>query len=128
VSALEYLLDAFPFKVINFHSDNGSEYVNKNVAKLLGKLLIEFTKSRPRQPNDNALAEGKKQFEYKNMMTLYEKLKSIEDAPCYLKDGVTFKQLDDIAYAMTDNEAADLLQRERKLLFKLIHEDCQKRA
>ena len=30
-------------------SDNGSEFVNYNVAKLLGKLLIEQTKSRPRQ-------------------------------------------------------------------------------
>ena len=59
IPALEALLAAFPFKIINFHSDNGSEYVNKTVAKLLGKLLIEFTKSRPRTSNDNALAEGK---------------------------------------------------------------------
>jgi hypothetical protein len=59
VPALEYLIDAFPFKVINFYSDNGHEYINKYFAKLLGKLLIEFTKSRPRQSNDNAIAEGK---------------------------------------------------------------------
>ncbi len=45
--------------IINFHSDNGSEYVNKAVARSLKKLLIEFTKSRPRKSNDNALAEGK---------------------------------------------------------------------
>ena len=38
---------------------NGSEYINKQVAKLLEKLLIEFTKSRARQTNDNALAESK---------------------------------------------------------------------
>ncbi len=36
--ALEELLDAFPFKIINFHSDNGSENVNKTVAKHLGKI------------------------------------------------------------------------------------------
>ena len=59
IPALEMLLDVFPFKIINFHSDNGSEYVNKTVAKLLSKLLVEFTKSRPRHSNDNALAEGK---------------------------------------------------------------------
>ena len=38
---------------------NGSEYVNHQVAKLLNKLLIEFTKSRSRRTNDNALVEGK---------------------------------------------------------------------
>ena len=38
----------FPFVIKGFHSDNGSEYINKQVAKLLEKLLIEFTKSRAR--------------------------------------------------------------------------------
>ncbi len=56
---LQDLIDQFPFKIINFHSDNGSEYINKTVAKLLNKLLIKQTKSRPRQTNDNALAESK---------------------------------------------------------------------
>lgn len=59
IPALEIILDAFPFKIINFHSDNGSEYVNATVANLLAKLFIELTKSRPRTSNDNALAEGK---------------------------------------------------------------------
>lgn len=182
IPALEILLATFPFTIINFHSDNGSEYVNKTVAKLLGKLLIEFTKSRPRQSNDNALAEGKnaavvrkvfgythipqryaeqlnqfnqaalnpyvnyhrpclyptiiidtkgkqkKKYEYKNMMTPYDKLKSLAHAEQYLKDGVNFKNLDDIARAMTDNEAADFLQQQRRLLFKHIHEDSLKKA
>jgi len=56
---LEDLLNQFPFVIKNFHSDNGSEYVNKVVSKLLNKLLIKQTKSRPRQCNDNALAETK---------------------------------------------------------------------
>jgi Integrase core domain. len=56
---LGVLLDAFPFVIRGFHSDNGSEYVNKTVANLLNKLLIEFTKSRARRTNDNALVEGK---------------------------------------------------------------------
>ena len=182
IPALKILLAAFPFRIINFHSDNGSEYVNKVVAKLLGKLLIEFTKSRPRQSNDNALAEGKnaavvrktfgyshipqhyakqlnefnqsvlnpyvnyhrpclyptitidkkgkqkKKYEYKNMMTPYEKFKSLPEAKKYLKKGFTFKKLDDIANALTDNEAADLLQKQRKLLFKTIHEGCKEYA
>jgi transposase InsO family protein len=57
--ALALLLAAFPFRIRGFHSDNGSEYINGRVAALLGKLLIEFTKSRARQINDNALAESK---------------------------------------------------------------------
>lgn len=53
------LLALFPFTILGFHSDNGSEYINKTVAKLLSKLLIEQTKSRSRHTNDNALVEGK---------------------------------------------------------------------
>lgn len=182
IPALKILLNTFPFKIINFHSDNGSEYVNQTVAKLLKKLLIEFTKSRPRKSNDNALAEGKnaaivrkvfgyshisqhyadqlnrfnqaalnpyinyhrpclyptlvidrkgkekKQYKYKNMMTPYEKFKTLHESEKYLKENFTFKMLDDIAKAMTDNESADYLQQQRKLLFKHIHEGEKKRA
>ena len=50
VPALEALMDAFPFEVKGFHSDNGSEYINYRVARLLRKLHVEeFTKSRPRR-------------------------------------------------------------------------------
>lgn len=56
---LEDLIEQFPFKIINFHSDGGSEFINKVVAKLLNKLLISQNKSRPRHCNDNALAECK---------------------------------------------------------------------
>jgi transposase InsO family protein len=56
---IRQLLDEFPFEILGFHADNGSEYINHRVAKLLEKLLIEFTKSRPRHSNDNALAESK---------------------------------------------------------------------
>jgi hypothetical protein len=56
---LEELLLLFPFVVINFHSDNGSEYINHIVAKLLNKLTIDQTKSRSRRTNDNALVETK---------------------------------------------------------------------
>jgi len=59
IPILEQLLAAFPFRVRGFHSDNGSEYINKRVAVLLEKLLIAFTQSRSRQSNDNALAESK---------------------------------------------------------------------
>lgn len=57
--ALKDALAQFPFEIINFHSDNGSEYINKVVARLLQKLLVTQTKSRSRRTNDNALVEGK---------------------------------------------------------------------
>jgi hypothetical protein len=56
---LESMIHQFPFVIRNFHSDNGSEFINKTVAKLLEKLLIEQTKSRPRRSGDNGLVETK---------------------------------------------------------------------
>ena len=53
------MLEQFPFRILGFHSDNGSEFINHRVAELLNKLLIEQTKSRPRHSNDNGLAETK---------------------------------------------------------------------
>jgi hypothetical protein len=176
IPVLEQMLESFPFKLISFHSDNGSEYINKNVAELLEKLLIEFTKSRSRHSNDNALAESKnasivrktlgykhipqkyaelinqfdkeflnphinfhrpcffpvittdekgkqhKKYPYQSMMTPYEKLKSLPKSEQYLKDGVTFEIMDEIAYAITDNKSADQLQKARQQLFKTIDE------
>jgi len=60
IPVLEALLQSFPFPILGFHSDNGSEYINRHVAQLLNKLLIEEqTKSRSRHSNDNAQAESK---------------------------------------------------------------------
>jgi len=42
---LALIIDQFPFVVVGFHSDNGSEYINHRVAKMLEKLHIEQTKS-----------------------------------------------------------------------------------
>jgi len=56
---LAAILAQFPFRIHGFHSDNGSEFINQTVAKLLNKLMIEQTKSRPRHSNDNGLAETK---------------------------------------------------------------------
>lgn len=173
---LEELLDTFPFLVQGFHADNGSEFINHRVAKLLNKLLIELTKSRPRHANDNALAETKngavvrkhlgyehiaqrwaptlnvfhrehfnpyinfhrpcffprlvtdakgrerRHYPYEAMMTPYDKLKSLPNAAHYLKPGVTFEHLDALAHRISDNDAAEQLQRAKHLLFKTIFE------
>ena len=169
---LEDLIEQFPFKIINFHSDNGSEFINKVVAKLLNKLLIQQTKSRARHCNDNALIEckngaivrkhmghihipanfakainqfykeyfniylnyhrpcgfsiiiknkkGKEKKIYKpeNYQTPYEKLKLLENAKQYLKDNVSFKILDKIAYQKSDNDFAQEMQKAKEKLFK----------
>ena len=56
---LQAVLAQFPFAILGFHADNGSEYINHQVARMLGKLHAEFTKSRACRSQDNALVEGK---------------------------------------------------------------------
>jgi len=172
---LHPLQDAFPFVIRGFHSDNGSEYINHQVAKLLEKLRIEQTKSRSRQTNDNALVESKngstirkhlgyshipghyaeqvnaltrdvlspyinfhrpcyfpteytdakgrlrKRYHYEDMMTPYDKLKSLPEAHTHLKPGIRFEDLDAIAFQCSDNEAAFLLQQAKAALFQRIN-------
>jgi transposase InsO family protein len=172
---LAQLIAAFPFTIQGFHSDNGSEYINHRVAKLLEKLRIEQTKSRARQTNDNALVESKngstvrkhlgyshipgrfatdvnlftrgplteylnyhrpchfptesvdakgkrrKHYRYQDLMTPYDKLKSLPQADQYLKPGISFQTLDAIATQCSDNEAARRLNQARAELFLFIN-------
>lgn len=59
IPVLEAILHQFPFRILGFHCDNGSEFINQNVAGMLEKLRAEFTKSRAYRTTDNALVEGK---------------------------------------------------------------------
>ena len=173
IPVLEALITAFPFTVHGFHTDNGSEYINGQVVALLSKLHVsEFTKSRARRSNDNALAESKngsvvrkhlgyahipgrfatqvnrftqnvlspylnfhrpcffptelidgkgrirKRYRYEDMMTPYERLKSLPGATESLKPGVSFARLDQLAHAMSDNQAAKQLNQARNKLFR----------
>ena len=171
---LEAALSQFPFRIYGFHSDNGSEYINKVVAELLNKLLIEQTKSRPRHCNDNALAEGKngavirKHMGYWHIpqrhaeiinrfyqnyfnpylnyhrpcgfatekisekgkvkkvydvyLTPYEALKTHLNASKFMKDDITFEQLDKISKEKSDNECAALMQKAKAELFNSFHQ------
>ena len=166
------LLNGFPFTIRGFHSDGGSEFVNYETAKLLDKLRIEFTRSRPRHTNDNALAECKngavirkimgyshipqkyatainnfyvealnpylnfhrpcffavdttdakgkirKTYPYEQIMTPWERLKTIPEYETFLKDGVTAQALELQANEMSDNAAAKKVQLARKQLFQ----------
>lgn len=59
VPLLGRLLENYPFRIVEFHSDNGSEFINQRVVDLLNRLLVKLTKSRSRRTNDNALVESK---------------------------------------------------------------------
>jgi len=171
IPALQQLLAAFPFNIKGFHADNGSEYVNWQVATMLDRLHIEFTRSRPRHSNDNALVESKnaavvrhylghshipshhadrvnrflkdqlapfinyhrpchfpvdsvdgkgrqrKRYPYEQVTTPYLKLKSLTQAEQYLRDGVTFEQLDRLALATDGWTAAQNVKQARDQLF-----------
>jgi transposase InsO family protein len=176
---LEGLLEAFPFAILGFHADNGSEYVNHQVARMLNRLLIEFTKSRPRRSNDNALVESKngsvvrkhlgyahipasgapavntflrthlwpylnyhrpcffptteidtkgrqrKRYRYQDLMTPYDKLKSLPNASQYLKQEWSLEQLEVLAGEKSDNEAARWMTLAREKLFQVLGKNPQ---
>ena len=75
--------------------------------------------------NDKGKIE--KFYRYADMMTPYDKLKSLRDAHTYLKTGVSFSALDALALRITDNEAAALVSKTRTTLFDKIH-PARKRA
>lgn len=58
-AAIPLLLSGFPFRIFNFHSDKGGEFMNQSVALFLTEELITQTKSRAYHCNDNALVESK---------------------------------------------------------------------
>ncbi len=173
--ALEVALALFPFQLTEFHADNGSEYINKQVAVLLKTMLIKLSKSRAYQSGDNGLVEtkngsiirkalgyahiprehapeindwyrdwfvpylnfhrpcgyretevdtktGKRTYHYpaKGYMVPYEKLKSLPKAETYLKPGISFTQMDTIAYAESDTAWAVAMQQAKDRLFQTI--------
>lgn len=173
---IKEMLEQFPFHLLGFHADNGSEYVNHRVAALLNKLRIEFTRSRPRHSNDNGLAETKngavvrKIFGYdhiaqhhaarfnifcreylnaflnyhrpclfatdkpdpkkpgrikrvyrpKDAMTPLDKLASLPNAAKFLREGITLKDLQALAHALTDVQAGEELHEAQSALFKRV--------
>lgn len=175
LQALRQLLDAFPFRIENVHTDNGSEYINYAVQALLEEAGIGFTKSRPRHSNDNGLAESKnaaivrRQFGYghipahyypdlnaftrgvlaeyvnfhrpchfaevrtdargrkcyryppQQVMTPFERLRSLPDAAACLRPEESLDALEKFAQRMDDNEAAQRLIQARDKLFEPIH-------
>jgi hypothetical protein len=174
IPVLKAMLAQFPFQIRGFHSDNGSEFINHLVAKLLNKLLIEQTKSRPRRSNDNGLAEskngavvrkhmgythiatahaqaitdfyhehfnpylnfhrpcgvpervvnakGKEKRVYRWYATPWEILRQLPDVARHLKAEWTIAQLDQLAQAKSDTQAAEEMQQAKRKLFASFQE------
>ena len=66
-------------------------------------------------PTEQVDARGRVRKRYRDadIMTPYEKLKSLPDAAACLKPGTTFAKLAAVAVAMSDNEAAQALDEAR---------------
>lgn len=172
---LSAAMTLFPFRIRGFHSDNGGEFINRQVAQMLGDQFVRQSKSRSGRTNDNALVEGKngsvirkhmgywhiprhyapevnifymgrfntyinyhrpcgfatvivdkkgkRHRKYEVYQTPYEALKKLPGAEQYLKEGVTFEQLDKIAIAESDNECARLMQQEKNKLFRKVQSE-----
>ena len=79
-------------------------------------------------PTEFTDKKGKTRYRYADMMTPYEKLKSLPEAARYLKPEITFKKPDEIAAECSDNEAAKRLNEARAKLFQLINQSQQRTA
>jgi transposase InsO family protein len=66
--------------------------------------------------------KGKRRKEYNQYLVPYDKLKSLPNTKGYLKPGITFEELDKIAYSHSDNEFATLMREEERKLFQKIRE------
>lgn len=174
IPVLEAMLHQFPFRILGFHSDNGSEFINHTVAQLLNKLLVEQTKSRPRHSNDNGLVEakngavirkhlgyghirsehaeaveafyeryfnpylnfhrpcgvpevrtnakGKQRRVYRWYATPWEILRQLPDMAAHLKTEMTLAELDQLAAAQSDTQAAQEMQEAKRKLFTRWHQ------
>lgn len=74
----------------------------------------------------DAKGKVKKHYPYNEVDTPYGKLKSLPKAHTYLKPGITFEQLDAIALAISDYEAAKQMNEAKQQLFKTIFEQGRK--
>lgn len=172
IPVLEAMLDQFPFRIRGFHSDNGSEFINHTVARLLNKLLIEQTKSRPHHSNDNGLVEakngavirkligwghiasqhaeavdrfhrqflnpylnfhrpcgvpeiiemanGKRKRIYRRWATPWEILSELPSCEAFLRPGLSVGELERLAAAQSDTDAARDMQQAKRDLWAAI--------
>ena len=76
----------------------------------------------------DARGKQRRRYRYEDMMTPYEKLKSLPQAERYLKPAITFETLDAMAHSISDNDAAKRLNQAKRQLFKAIYEQKHRAA
>ncbi len=81
-------------------------------------------------PTETVTPKGRRKLKYRqqDVMTPYDKLKSLPDAEQRLRPGVTFEQLDRIALAKTDLEAGEDAQQALATLLRANREVNAQRA
>jgi transposase InsO family protein len=110
----------------------GWEHINQNMCDLINDYYKNFFNPylifhRPCAfPTIIEDDKGKKKKVYNKYQTPYEFLKSLPNAETYLKKGVTFENLDKIAYSHSDNEFATIMREEERKLFQKIREADKK--
>jgi len=70
--------------------------------------------------------KGRKEKAYDDYQVPYEFLKTLPKSKTYLKPGLSFTKLDKIAYEMSDNDFAQILRKEERLLFNKIERHNRK--
>lgn len=98
-------------------------WLNRTLRQLSEVLMPYLNYHRPcffPETTLNAKGRQRRRYRYEHMNTPYERLKSLPEAADTLKPGLTFTELDAVAMTMTDNQAAERLNREREKLFQRI--------
>lgn len=104
----------------------GWEHINQGMVEEINSYYKNFFNPylnyhRPcAYPTIQTDAKGKKKKIYNLYQTPYDHLKSLPNAERFLKKGITFEQLDKIAYSHSDNEFATIMREEEQKLFQKI--------
>lgn len=105
-----YIAQKHADKINNFYFNFFNEYLNFH--RPCGYAVLKEDK--------NKKGKIKKVYPTDNYQTPYDKLKSLPNANIYLKEGISFSMLDKIAMRYTDNQMAEIIQKERDKLFNEI--------
>jgi hypothetical protein len=76
----------------------------------------------------DAKGKSRKRYPYEAMMTPYDKFTSLSKPEQYLKSGRTLRQLEDVATAISDHEAAKHLNAAKYTLYQTIFEQKHRTA
>ena len=110
-------LTRFADEVNGFHQEHLSPYLN-------------YHRSCCYFPTEVLNAKGRVHQHYRRqyLITPYDKLNSLLDAERHLKPGFSFEQLDEIVYAISDDQATRRLKQARDELFRTINDSLTSAA